>query len=67
MRGCNELNPAHGEQVEACPQKGQEPTCLLHADGAGMGPPTGTAIHGKRGRLGRGALCSSLSAHCTGW
>ena len=56
MRGCNELNPAHGEQVEACPQKGQEPTCLLHADGAGMGPPTGTAIHGKGGRLGRGAL-----------
>ena len=36
------------------PQKGEEPTCFLHPDGAGMVPPTGIASHGKGGRLGRG-------------
>lgn len=59
MRGCNELNPIHGEQVEAYSQRDQEPTCLLPPDGAGMGTFTGVAIHGEKGRLGRGVL----SAH----
>lgn len=53
MRGDNELNSAHGEQVKASPQKGQEPTCLLHPDRAYLGPPTGIAIHGEGDRLGR--------------
>lgn len=51
MGGCNELNPIHGEQVEADSQRDQEPTCLLPPDGAGMGTSTGVAIHGEEGRL----------------
>lgn len=56
MRGYNELKPTHREQVEACSQGDQEPTFLLPPVGAGMGAPTGVAIHKEGGRLGRGVF-----------
>ena len=46
---CNELNPAHRGADEGLPLGGQNPTCLLHSDGASVGISTRIPIHGKRG------------------